>query len=159
ESKGVRVFSLAMNAVEVDAFSFWRGGTPYVFLNTRKSPEHSRFDAAHELGHLVLHKHGAPAGPGAERQANEFAAAFLMPREDILARAPRLATVDHLVKLKKVWSVSVAALAYRLHALGIISDWHHRSLFIEISKRGYRKQEPNPVARETSQVFQKVLLA
>ena len=91
ELNGVRVFSLAMNVVELDAFSFWRGNVPYIFLNTRKSPEHSRFDAAHELGHLVLHKHGGPSGMPAERQANEFAAAFLMPQADVLARAPRLA--------------------------------------------------------------------
>ena len=30
ESKGVRVFSLSVDAVEVDAFSMWRGNTPYV---------------------------------------------------------------------------------------------------------------------------------
>jgi hypothetical protein len=54
------VFSLALDAAEVDAFSMWRQSTPYVFLNTKKSAEHGRFDAAHELGHLVLHRHGSP---------------------------------------------------------------------------------------------------
>ena len=37
ESKGVRVFSLAENTKNVDAFSCWRNGTPYVFLNTFRS--------------------------------------------------------------------------------------------------------------------------
>src|SRR4029077_3081434 len=119
--KGVRVFSLSLDAAEVDAFSMWRQRTPFVFLNTKKSAEHSRFDAAHELGHLVLHRHGSPQGREAEREANAFASAFLMPRATVLANMPRLATVDRLIKLKKYWAVSVAALAYRLHAVGVLS--------------------------------------
>ena len=54
ESKGVRVFSLTEDTKNVDAFSCWRGDQAFVFLNTFKSTERSRFDAAHELGHLVL---------------------------------------------------------------------------------------------------------
>jgi hypothetical protein len=66
EAKGVRVFSLAENTKAVDAFSVWRNGLPYVFLNIAKSAERSRFDASHELGHLVMHKHGGglDLGPG-----------------------------------------------------------------------------------------------
>lgn len=159
ESKGVRVFSLSLDAAEVDAFSMWHQNTPFVFLNTMKSAEHSRFDAAHELGHLVMHRHGAPQGQEAERDANSFASAFLMPRASILTQAPRLATVDHLVKLKKYWTVSVAALAYRLHTAGVLTDWHYRTLCIEIASRGYRKQEPEEAPRETSQVLAKVFAA
>ncbi len=52
EAKGVRVFSLAENTTHVNAYSLWRKRVPYVFLNTVKSAESSRFDAAHELAHL-----------------------------------------------------------------------------------------------------------
>lgn len=156
ESKGVRVFSLSLDAAEVDAFSMWHQSTPFVFLNTKKSAEHSRFDAAHELGHLVLHRHGSPQGREAEWEANAFASAFLMPRATVLANAPRLATVDHLIKLKKYWTVSVAALAYRLHTVGVLSDWHYQSIYIEISKRGYRSRELEEAPRETSQLLPKV---
>src|SRR5215211_2579591 len=55
EAHGVRVFSLTPEYSGVDAFSFWRDGVPFVFLNTMKTAERGRFDAAHELGHLVLH--------------------------------------------------------------------------------------------------------
>jgi hypothetical protein len=77
----------------------------------------------------------------------------------VLAQAPRLATVDHLVRLKKYWTVSVAALAYRLHTAGVLTDWHYRMLCIEIASRGYRKQEPDEASRETSQVLAKVFAA
>jgi len=159
ESRGVRVFSLAVDAVEVDAFSMWRQSTPFVFLNTMKSAERGRFDAAHELGHLVLHRHGAPQGREAEMQANMFASAFLMPRSAVLANAPRIASVDQLIKLKKIWGVSVAALTYRLHNVGVLSDWHYQSLYVEVSSRGYARKEPNEGTRETSQVLQKVFAA
>ena len=135
----------------------WHEDRPFIFLNTNKSAEHSRFDAAHELGHLVLHRHGVPQGQNAEREANAFASALLMPRASVLANVRRsLITVDHLIILKKSWTVSVAALAYRLHNLGILTEWHYRTLFIEISSRGYRKREPDEAQRETSQVFAKV---
>ena len=96
ESKGIRVFSLSIDTAQLDAFSMWHADTPFVFLNTMKSCEHSRFDAAHELGHLVLHRHAGSKGQEAEREANAFASAFLMPRASVLANAPHMATVDQL---------------------------------------------------------------
>lgn len=155
ESKGVRVYSLSVAAKEVDAFSLWHGNTPYVFLNTNKTSEHSRFDAAHELGHLVMHKHGPPNGLEAERQADAFASSFLMPRASVLASAPRFPTYESLVERKKLWTTSVAALAYRLHHLKVITDWQYRGICIEIAKRG-REHEPNEAPRETSMVLPKL---
>jgi Zn-dependent peptidase ImmA (M78 family)/DNA-binding XRE family transcriptional regulator len=160
ESKGVRIFSLVIDAEEVDAFSLWREKNPFVFLNTQKSSERSRFDCGHELGHLVIHHHGEQRVDGSqivEREADAFASAFLMPRANVLAYAPRVPTLDHLLKLKQVWGVSVAALNYRLHQLGITSEWHYRELAIQIARKGYRKSEPNSLPRETSQVLGKVL--
>src|SRR5262249_25369006 len=106
ESKGVRVFSLAQECREVDAFSLWRGELPFVFLNTMKSGERGRMDAAHELGHLALHRHGGPGGRDAESEADRFASAFLMPEGSVLALGLRNPRVDQLIKLKKKWKVS-----------------------------------------------------
>jgi len=133
ESKGVRVFSLAENTRTVDAFSLWRSGRPFVFLNTMKTPEHSRFDAAHELGHLVLHRHGGPKGRKAEEQANSFASSFLMPAGDVVATIPRIHTIHQVVEAKKRWRVSALALIYRLHKLGVLSPWQYRMFCIQAS--------------------------
>jgi Zn-dependent peptidase ImmA (M78 family) len=149
EAKGVRVFSLSVDAREVDAFSLWKGGIPYIFLNTYKTAEHSRFDAAHELAHLVLHKEASPHGRQAEIQANRFASSFLMPRASVLAAPPKYPVYETLVKLKRIWAVSISALAYRLHELAIISDWQYRGLAIEIAKHD-RTKEPEGIPRETS---------
>jgi Zn-dependent peptidase ImmA (M78 family) len=131
----------------------------FVLLNTQKSAEHSRFDAAHELGHLVMHRHGQPHGQEAEKEANAFASAFLMPEKSIRAKQLYFPTLDSLVKAKKHWKVSVSALNYRLHALRLTTEWTNRSLCIQISQAGYRTHEPNEVQRETSQVLDKVFSA
>ena len=159
ESKGIRVYSLAIDAKEVDAFSMWYGGKPFVFLNTYKSAEHCRFDAAHELGHLVLHRHGQSHGPELEREANAFASAFLMPRKSVLSNAPKAATLPALVRHKKYWNVSVAALNYRMHSLGITSDWTYRTLCIQIGEKGYRTDEPQGSPHEKSVILEKVFSA
>ncbi len=159
ESKGVRLFSLAIDAKEVDAFSMWYDDKPFMFLNTYKSAEHCRFDAAHELGHLVIHRHGEPRGREVEREADAFASAFLMPRRSVLAHAPRLATLPNLIKHKKHWTVSVAALNYRMHTLNLTTDWIYHSLCIQIAQAGYRTKEPEGAPHETSQVLAKVFAA
>jgi len=161
ESKGIRVFSLADEIREVDAFCTWYECKPFVFLNTIKSAERSRFDAAHELGHLVRDiytmQHGQTHEPEMERQANAFASAFLMPKESVIANQPPVYTIDYLMRLKHYWGVSLTALAYRFNTLGLVSEWNYRSLCIEIAKRGYRINEPEPMNRETSQLINKVL--
>jgi Zn-dependent peptidase ImmA (M78 family)/DNA-binding XRE family transcriptional regulator len=159
EAKGVRLFSMAENTLTVDAFSVWRGATPYVFLNMMKSAEHGRLDAAHELGHLVLHKHGGPKGRAAEEEANAFAASFLMPAADVMAVLPRVHTLNQIIEVKKRWSVSVMALLYRLNRLGIMSDWQYRMFCIDATKEGFRRVEPFGIPRERSVVWQKVLTA
>jgi Zn-dependent peptidase ImmA (M78 family) len=156
ESHGVRVFSLAQETRHLDAYSFWRNEKPYIFLNTMKTAEHSRFDAAHELGHLVMHRHTGSGHKSAEDEAHAFASAFLMPVADLLAQMPVVRLLKDLVEGKKRWRVSVAALNYALHRIGVISDWHYRGYYIELNKMG-REVEPNGVEPETSQVWIKVL--
>src|ERR1700722_11745828 len=159
ESRGVRVFSLSENTRTVDAFSLWRSERPFVFLNMMKTPEHSRFDAAHELGHLVLHRHGGPTGRKAEDQANLFASSFLMPAGDVVATLPRVHNIHQVVEAKKRWRVSTFALIYRLHKVGVLSPWLYRMFCIQASDLGYRTAEPFGIAREQSVIWQKVLTA
>ena len=157
ESHGVRVFSLVEDTVDMDAFSCWLGDTPFMFLNTMKSAERSRMDAAHELGHLVLHRcHHSVRGRDEEREADQFGAAFLMPRGSVLATAPRHGRLHQIIEAKRHWIVSAANLTYRMHKVGLLTDWEYRMLFAEISRHGYRSHEPNAARGETSQVLAKV---
>lgn len=158
EAHGVRVFSLPEEIAEVDGFSFWWNGTPYVLLNPRKSGERGRFDAAHELGHLVMHgQHDAPPGREAESAANRFAAAFLMPRSSVLASSLHHAPVDRILTERSRWQVSAAALTHRLRHLGLLTEWEYTNRMVTLSRLGFRSSEPGGIARETSQLLAKVL--
>lgn len=160
ESKGVRVLSLSENTRNVDAYSFWLGDYPYVFLNQDKTAERSIFDTAHELGHLMMHQHaGAGNDKGAEAQADRFASAFLMPEADIKNQLSSISSPRQIIRAKKRWKISAMALTYRLHSLGLISEWNYRSLCIELGKLGYRSGEPDGIDRESSTVLAKVLSA
>ncbi len=156
EAHGVLVFGLADDCRELDAFCFWRHGRPFVLLNTMKSGEHGRMDAAHELAHLVLHRDVEVITRDHELEAMRFAGAFLMPPA---AMAPYggYPTLGEILMVKEAWQVAATALVYRLHELGLIIDWHYRTLMVELSKRGYRRSEPNGIAREQSQLLSRVL--
>lgn len=162
ESHGVRVLSLPSGTADVDAFSIWEDGRPYVFLSTMKTAERSRFDLAHELGHLVMHS-GLDASSdlerNAEKEADQFASELLMPRILLRARVGREPSISAVLKLKTYLGVSAMALAHALHKAGLMTDWSYRQTCIELTKRGYRSSEPEGMDRETSRVFSVILPA
>jgi len=158
ESKGIRVFSLTDEAQDVDACCRWTSGRPFIFLNTSRTAERCRFDLAHELGHLVMHKHGIIEGIHVEQEANAFASAFLMPRRSLLADPLRIPSLKSILSKKVIWQVSAAALTYRYNKLGIITDWNATSIYKQLAQRG-RNNEPNPLPHESSLLLDKVFQA
>ena len=158
ESKGIRVFSLTDEAQDVDACCRWTSGRPFIFLNTSRTAERCRFDLAHELGHLVMHKHGIIEGIHVEQEANAFASAFLMPRRSLLANPLRIPSLKSILSKKEIWQVSAAALTYRYNKLGIITDWNATSIYKQLAQRG-RNNEPNPIPHESSLLLDKVFQA
>ena len=156
ERQGVRIFSLAEDTQSIDAYSFWRNDTPFIFLNTAKTAERSRMDAAHELGHLVLHaKGGSQRSRKAEHDAQLFGAAFLMPEDSVLGKVRCNIPVTQIIKAKSFWKVSAAGLAYRMRQLNLLTEHHYKRTFVELNRRGYLKGEPESIQRETSQLLEK----
>lgn len=156
ERNGVRVYSLSENCNDFDAFSTWDNNTPFVFLNTMKSSERSRFDAMHELGHLVLHKNCFIRDKKIEEEANSFASEMLMPKSSVMEYRTVSPTIENLVLEKQIWNVSLKALIYRLNKLDIITDWTYRLLMVELNKRGYNIKEPLSIKRESSIILRKI---
>ena len=159
EANGVRIFSLPEDCLDADAFSTNYQGTPFIFLNTRKTAERGRFDVAHELGHLVLHsEYRVPRGRESEVEANSFASSFLMPRAGILSQGLKDAPVDRIISAKRRWGVSAMALAYRLRDLGLLSEWRYSQTMKTLARMGYRSGEPgSQLVRESSRLLAKVL--
>lgn len=93
EEHGIVVIRLPLNSADVDAFSLPFPDHPVVVLGSDKNDRaRSRFDAAHELGHLVMHGDEVWGLPEVEKQAHTFAAAFLMPAAEILGELPDAGT-------------------------------------------------------------------
>lgn len=158
ESHGVRVFGLPPNDREIDAFSFWYGDQPLIFLNTTKSSERMRFDLAHELGHLCLHREVCTnRNRRYELDANSFASAFLMPRTGLLPQIVGHLTLPDIMRLKAFWRVSAMAMVRRLHQLGRVSDWQYRTWMIDLTKQGFRSSEPGGMPNEQSELLGQVM--
>ncbi|MBA2589539.1 MAG: XRE family transcriptional regulator [Alphaproteobacteria bacterium] len=116
------------------------GQPPLVLLNSQHPADRLRFTLAHEIGHLVMHRFPTPE---MEVQANQFASALLLPREEMKqAFAGRTVNLALLASLKPEWRVAMQALLVRAHSLGYITDNQNRYLWQQISSRGWRLREP-----------------
>ena len=156
EARGVRVFSLTHDCAALDALSGWVGNVPYVFLSTHKSAERARWDAAHELGHLLLHHHEPPRGRAHEDEADAFAGEFLLPEGGLRPTIPRVISLQDVRHHKLTWRVSAMAWIRRAYQLDGLTEWSYRTLVIEASQAGLRSREDD-IERETSQLVPKVL--
>lgn len=128
---------------------------PIIFVNSRASGDRLRFSLAHELAHLVMHHNKEPRS-SMEKEADQFASAFLMPAQDI-SRELMPVTIEHLIHLKPAWKVSIQALIRRSYDIGMISERKYTSLFQMMSRAGYRKEEPFTISREEPSLFRTIL--
>lgn len=148
EKQGILVIRLPLDTADVDAFSLPFPDRPVIILGADKNDRaRSRFDGAHELGHLVVHGDQVWGVKEVEHQAHAFAAAFLMPAEDIRDELPARADWPALFELKKKWQVSLAALLMRARTLGCMSDKDYLTAVKAASARGWRRTEPVPLGK------------
>lgn len=120
--------------------------------------ERQRFNLSHELAHLVL---DVPEPINEEKAAFRFAGAFLAPDETLyreVGRKRAFIQAAELLLLKQRFGMSLQALIYRLHDLGIISDSHYRQWFMDINRLHWKKQEPSPLPSEQPMWLRKSVL-
>jgi Zn-dependent peptidase ImmA (M78 family)/DNA-binding XRE family transcriptional regulator len=143
ERHGIIVIRFHVGLDDVDAFSVAFPERPVVALGADKGHrDRSRFDAAHELGHLIMHRSDQAGSKIIEDQAQQFAAEFLMPEDDVRDDLPARADWPSLVKLKAKWHVSMAALIMRARALDVMDERAYSQAWKALSVRGWRKREP-----------------
>ncbi|MEV8376609.1 ImmA/IrrE family metallo-endopeptidase [Kribbella sp. NPDC056861] len=145
EAAGVLVLRLPEISQTVDAFSAHLPTRPVVLLNPAKGDAaRARFDSAHELAHLVMHFDAAPGSRIVEKEADSFAAEFLMPADEIVDELPRRLDWEKLHHLKQRWGVSLKALVYRAHHLGVLTPNAYRRGMQQLNEWGY--PEPGPLS-------------
>jgi Zn-dependent peptidase ImmA (M78 family) len=150
ENHGVIVSRFQFDADALDAFSYWsRDGQPYVVMTSKKrSLAREHYNAAHELGHLLLHGTVGTAilnrsdqRTTIESQAFRFASSFLLPAE-AFANDLWAPTLSAFESLKPRWRISIGVMIARCHELGIIDADQAKNLWIQYTRRGYKRKEP-----------------
>lgn len=144
EAHGVAVVQLDDGTGRVDAFSHQSQMRPIVLLSSVKGDKaRSRFDAAHELGHLLMHHDIEPGSRLVENQAHAFAAEFLAPAEQIGPELPKRLDWTVLHELKQRWGLSLKALVMRSYKLGRFGETTYQRALRQLSSWGL--PEPGPL--------------
>lgn len=113
----------------LDGLSAASGGFRLALVSSGISATRQRFSLAHEIGHLAagdsqdLHVDENIYGRSTpeEKRANAFAAAFLMPADAIRRAVPYGSVSEEVVAdLLGRFGVSLEALAFRLHNVGVV---------------------------------------
>lgn len=155
EENGIIVTMFRTSTDDIDAFSqlieIYEQDIFLVALSKNKdTAARTHFDVAHELGHIILHEWSEDIESltreqfkEREKEANEFAAAFLLPEttfiRDVSAYPNNL---DYYVQLKKKWKVSIGAMLYRSCDLGLITQNQYQYMIRIMQKKNWRKNEP-----------------
>jgi Zn-dependent peptidase ImmA (M78 family)/DNA-binding XRE family transcriptional regulator len=158
EAKGIRVYWFDETDTSVDALCKVEKSIPYILLSQReRGGERMRFDLAHELGHLVMHRGVQDLSrKSIEDAANQFAASFLMPEEQFRKEFPANCSMVHLLNLKPRWGVSLQALIHRCFDLKLYSEFQYKSAYQKIGVNGWRTMEPGRLPVETSRIWEVV---
>lgn len=154
EDAGGLVIKCDFGTSKVDALSQWLPGSCPIFLVNDAIPtDRLRFTLAHEVGHIVMHR--IPS-EDMEREADKFAAEFLMPEKEI---RPHLGYVDipKLAAMKQHWRVAMGALLYRAADLKTIDDRRKSYLWFRMGQAGYRTHEPVEIAPEEPTLLKELL--
>lgn len=148
EKSGVIVTRFEIGSEEMDGTSAWINNHPYIFIaSDKRNYFRGRFDLAHELGHIIMHKELTEADKKArfdelEEQAHYFASCLLFPVQAFVAEIGHKVTLESLIMLKKRWGVSIAAMLVKSRQLNIISEEHSSRLWRSYRYRGFTKCEP-----------------
>ena len=157
ENAGIVVGVDETGSTAIDGQGTWStaDGRPYILLATDKYTAYRRqMDVAHELAHIILHRHVTSEDELAqnfeliERQAKYLAGAFLMPYRSFAAEVSSV-SLDGFLSLKRRWMVSVGAMLMRAENLELLSSDAAASLWRYRTTRGWHRREPYDLPDET----------
>lgn len=150
EKNGIIVSETNMADNKLDAVSRWIVDRPFIMLtDNNESAVRRRFNVAHELGHILLHNgvesihdySSQELKNVIEKQANLFAAHFLLPSEAFVDSL--LSTsLEYYMDLKKYWKVSIQAMIYKTYSLDLINEDQKLYLNKKISWNKWKTKEP-----------------
>jgi Zn-dependent peptidase ImmA (M78 family) len=126
---------------------------PMFFVNSDVSTDHFRWSLAHEIGHLVMHR--TPT-VDQEREADKFAAEFLMPAREIASDLAGM-NLSRAAELKPVWRVAMSALIRRAKDVGAISERQYQRLMVTMNANRWLRAEPVEIAEEAPTLLSRLV--
>jgi Zn-dependent peptidase ImmA (M78 family)/transcriptional regulator with XRE-family HTH domain len=147
ENNGIIIGCYSLDTATLDAFSQFAYDRPHIILGTDKnSAVRSRFNAAHELGHLILHRNVScnllkKHLKLIEEQAHLFAGAFHFTETAFYDEVTTI-DLDYFKLLKRKWKISIGAMIERAKNLGFVEAEESKSLWRSYVRRGWKKNEP-----------------
>ena len=160
EKNGIIIYELDTDLEQFDGASFINdSGQNVIIVNKNFSNDRKRFTIAHELGHIIMHLSTSfliPDFRNKEKEADIFASEFLMPKDSIRNMLMNLKLSD-LFPIKQYWLTSMASIIYRAKDLNCISSDKYKYFYIELSRKGYKKEEPGNVYIDQPIVYNKAI--
>ena len=126
-----------------------RPETDVVVVSCRTNVERKRLTMAHELAHRVIRDTANP-DIKVEKVMQRFAGAFLAPEEHLHSEVGphrQRITYRELMRLKRFYGISAAAMLIRLRDVGILPVAAVECAFRTFA-RSWRKSEPEPITDE-----------
>jgi Zn-dependent peptidase ImmA (M78 family)/transcriptional regulator with XRE-family HTH domain len=164
ERAGVVVAALPGEIPDHFGFSAWPdfglGGRPIIVFASTDPGDRQRFSLAHECGHLLLHSPRRDSeldAAEAEKEANRFAGALLLPRELASEAMGTPFTLQDLAHVKAATGASIGTCAQRALDLGLITPRRFQSLRKQMTTRGWHRAEPVEVPNEDPLLIRKIL--
>jgi Zn-dependent peptidase ImmA (M78 family)/transcriptional regulator with XRE-family HTH domain len=145
ESHGIVLTVRPLGEIDaVDAFSVIIVDRPIIITTPRRTENvfKHRFSIAHEIGHLLLHADSGEHSAAIEKEADEFAAAFLTPAASMDAVLPQRLDLAALDRLGRTWGVSPTSLVRRMVERGRTTESSARRAYQRLSMVYDAKADP-----------------
>ncbi len=150
EEKGIKVVDAnlpeSVNGLSCHAMRGNESVAEAVVVSSRIGVERKRFTLAHELAHRIVRSTG-DSEIGLEAAMDRFAGAFLIPGQRLREEAGesrRRVSYYEIIRLKRAFGVSAAAVLIRLGQVGVLTTASVRRAFMTFAKT-WRKSEPDPI--------------
>lgn len=107
--------------------------------NDKKSATIRNYDLSYELAYIISNELNIPSK---KFNLDEFACAFLLPKDEFLKDLSNPNELDFYIEMKKKWLVPISTMIFRAYNLGAINYKKYNFLMNEMNKKGWLKKEP-----------------
>ena len=160
ENKGILVLFIDVNN---DFFSGMNGtvnNIPYIVINRNMSPARIRSTIVHEVSHFAFEWPEDLTDKEEENTATAISGAFLFPKEDAVRELgyKRSSISKAMTMTCKEYGISLFMLVKRARLCNIINDSVEKVFYINASKAGWRKSEPDwGIPKEEPTLFEQLV--